>query len=152
MSITLEEIKGAQQKVAEMIAAFEKQAAFENAFPITVPAPNLLSGEKYVCSIIEPNGAKYHLTLLEGDNDGTDQDSQLEWAAKQGGDLPDLTEQALLRKYLPNEFQQCAYWSKEKHKTESGWAWYTNFGYGSQNYDDTSSKLRGRAVRRLVFQ
>ena len=42
MTITLEAIKAEQDKVAEMIAAFEAQAKFESAFPVTVqaPAPN----------------------------------------------------------------------------------------------------------------
>lgn len=159
MSITIQEIESAQKasedahkKVAEMIAAFKSQAEFAGRFPITVPAPLLLPGELFVCSIIEPNGKKYHLTLLPGDNNGTDHDAQLAWAAKNGGDLPDLTEQALLRKYLPDEFQKCAYWSNEKHKTERGWAWCAGFNYGNQYYNNTYSKFRGRAVRRLVFE
>ncbi len=152
MSITLEEIESAQQKVSEMIAAFKSQAEFAGRFPITVPAPDLQPGEKFVCTIIEPSGKKYHLTLLPGDNDGVDHDAQLAWAAKNGGDLPELTEQALLRKYLPDEFQKCGYWSKEKHKTERGYAWYTTFGLGGQSFTSTTFKLRGRAVRRLVIE
>lgn len=152
MTITLEIIKAEQSKISDMIAAFERQARFEQQFPITVPAPQLLEGEKFVCTIIEPGGTKYHLTLLPADNDGTDHDAQLAWAADQGGDLPDLTEQALLRKYMPDEFQKCAYWSKEKHKSGNGYAWFTNFSNGTQYWSDEYDEFRGRAVRRLVFE
>jgi len=152
MTLTLEAIKAEHSKIGDMIASFERRAQFEARFPITVPAPMLLPGEKFACTVIEPNGTKYHLTLLPGDNDGIDHDGQLKWAAQQGGDLPDLTEQALLRKYLPDEFQKCAYWSKERHKTERGYAWCTGFRYGGQGCSHQDGKLRGRAVRRLVFE
>jgi hypothetical protein len=152
MTITLEEIKTAQAKVGEMIAAFEGQATFASRFPVSVPAPALLPGEKWICAVIPPNGAGYHLALLPGTNNGADHDTQLEWSSQQGGDLPDLTEQALLRAYAPDEFQKCAYWSKQKHATESGWAWSTDFGRGTQRYNDQNRQLPARAVRRLVFQ
>ena len=152
MAITLEVIKAEQKKVSDMIAAFERQTAFAMRFPVSVPAPELLAGEKWICAVITPEGAGYHLTLLPGANDGSDHDAQLQWASEQGGDLPDLTEQALLRSYAPDEFEKRAYWSKQKHATEAGWAWYTDFSYGHQDITHQTYKLPARAVRRLVFQ
>ena len=153
MTITLEVLEARQAEFSSLIEAFKKQVRFKEQFPVTVPAPEVAADEKWVCAVIEPTGLKYHLILLPGDNDAADHDTQLAWAVETGADLPDLTEQALLRKYLPEEFQKVAYWSKEKHKTECGCAWYTYFGCGHHDYFiDVCNKLRARRVRRLVFE
>jgi len=66
-----------------------------------------------------------------------------------GGDLPDRAEQALLFQYLPEEFQKAAYWSNTQHAADSYYAWFQNFDYGSQSYNDKSADLRASAVRRV---
>lgn len=152
MTITLEVLEARQAEFSSLIEAFKKQVRFKERFPVTVPAPEVAADEKWVCAVIEPTGLKYHLILLPGDAEGADHDTQLAWAVETGADLPDLTEQALLRKYLPDEFQKAAYWSKEKHKTERGWAWSTHFSYGYQYYSDESFKLRARRVRRQIME
>jgi hypothetical protein len=44
------------------------------------------------------------------------------------------------------------YWSSTQHAAYSDYAWNQNFFNGNQGNNDTSSKFRARAVRRLVIQ
>jgi len=152
-TLTLEAIKAEHAKVAEMIASFEAQAKFEAAFPVTVSKPSLLPGELLVAVIITADGKrKYHLTLLPGDNDGASWKDQMDWASSIGGDLPDRVEQAMLHKYMRDQFKDAAYWSNEKHVSDSVYAWCQGFDYGHQSYLYTGDELRARAVRRLEIQ
>lgn len=74
----------------------------------------------------------------------------MDWAKSIGGDLPDRIEQAMLLALMKDQFEETAYWSNQKHASASGFAWFQYFGYGIQNfYDTTLSKLRARAVRRI---
>jgi len=154
MTITLESIKAEQTKLSQMISSFEAQKAFEEVFPINVAMPSLLAGEEWVCAVIAKDGkTKYHLTLLPGDQDGADWDSQMAWAKGQGGDLPDRVEQALLYKYMHEQFKEAAYWSNTPSKTNDGCAWFQGFYHGYQlSYGRKGLALRGRAVRRLVIE
>ena len=94
--------------------------------------------------------------LLPGQADDITWEKAMEWASKQGGDsvasLPTRREQALLYANLKEEFEERAYWSCEAHESESGWAWYQTFSYGSQGISNRLNELRARAVRRLVIE
>lgn len=46
-------------------------------------------------------------------------------------------------------FNEDWYWSSTQHVSDSVYAWYQHFSYGSQLYNYTYDKLRARAVRRL---
>ncbi|HQS59763.1 MAG TPA: hypothetical protein PLU16_15020 [Gallionellaceae bacterium] len=110
-------------------------------------APTARPGERYLGSIIEPNGRVRHTFLMPGDekknwNDGW------KWAQSKGGDLPDRIEQAMLFAYMPEEFQKEAYWSNTQHAAYSLHAWSQGFNNGSQDYDNKINELRVRAVRR----
>jgi hypothetical protein len=128
MSPTLEEIKFEHSKLAVMIAAFEHQA--ESYLPEGV---TLDAGEKYICSIIRPDGKITHTILLPGDSDGVSWADQMEWAKSIGGDLPSR-----------------AYWSNTQLSGHSDSAWCQNFSYGSQYGNGKNNELRARAVRQII--
>ena len=155
-TITFESIKAEHIKLADMIAAFEKQQEPSALFfpDVTI---NLASGENYAGIVIGKDGEpSYHLVLLPGQADDITWDKAMEWAGKQGGEyvasLPTRREQALLYANLKEEFEERAYWSCEAHESESGWAWYQYFDYGIQDDRYRLNELRARAVRRLVIE
>lgn len=50
-------------------------------------------------------------------------------------------------------FDAAGYWSSTRHAADSGYAWYQGFLNGDQYYyDNTDSKLRARAVRRIPIE
>lgn len=141
--ISLEDIKTTQDKLAAMIAAYEKQPAF----PITIQQPRLNDGERYVGTIVSADGRRYSLILLPGDSKDAAWEKQMEWAASIGGELPDRVEGALLFATMKDEFKPEAYWTRER-PADAGWAWYQTFFNGLQHYDNVDGKLRARALRR----
>lgn len=149
--LTLDAIKAEHAKVAEMIAAFEAQAKFESAFPATVQAPKPNPGELWLGAVI--TGKKMeHIYLLPGDNEGASWQEQMDWAQAIGGDLPNRVEQAMLYTHMKDQFKEAAYWSNEKHASDSCFAWYQDFDDGFQDYIGTNYEHRARAVRRLEIQ
>ena len=155
-TITLESIKAEHIKLADMIAAFEKQQEPSALFfpEVTI---NLASGEHYAGIVIGKDGEpSYHLVLLPGQADDITWDKAMEWAGKQGGEyvasLPTRREQALLYANLKEEFEERVHWSCEAHESESGWAWLQHFSYGYQDSHHKRNEFRARAVRRLVIE
>ena len=155
-TITLESIKAEHTKLAEMIAAFEKQQQPESLF-FPEATISLAPGEHYAGIVIGKDGEpSHHLVLLPGQADDITWDKAMEWASKQGGEhvasLPTRREQALLYANLKEEFEERAYWSCEAHESEPGWAWYQHFDDGGQYYTHEHDELRARAVRRLIIE
>lgn len=145
--LTLDAIKAEHAKVAEMIAAFEAQAKIESAFLVSVPAPKPNPGELWLGAVI--TGKKMeHIYLLPGDNDGASWQEQMDWAKSIGGDLPNRVEQAMLYAHMKEQFKEEAYWSNEKHVSDSDYAWFQLFTDGYQTSYIKYDKLRARAVRR----
>ncbi|RKE36682.1 hypothetical protein B0G76_2884 [Paraburkholderia sp. BL23I1N1] len=152
MTITLEAIKAEHTKFAEMIAAFEKQAA-ATVYHVAAASITLAPGERYAGLVLGENGdADYHLILLPGEVEDTNWEAAGKWAAERGGVLPTRREQSLLFANLKGEFQSAYYWSGQQHEKESGWAWCQNFYDGYQHGYRKVSALRARAVRRLILQ
>ena len=151
--ITLKSIKAEHAKLADLIAAFEKQQE-PSALYFPEATINLAPGEHYAGLVLGKDGEpSYHLVLLPGQADDITWDKAMEWAGKQGGEyvasLPTRREQALLYANLKEEFEERAYWSCETHESESGWALYQLFHDGCQYLDPKDGELRARAVRRL---
>ncbi|WNC91069.1 DUF1566 domain-containing protein [Paraburkholderia sp. FT54] len=137
-------------RIAEMIAAFEKQAAIE--YHIKAATITLAAGERYAGLVLGENGeADYHLVLLPGEAEDVTWEAAGKWAADLGGVLPTRREQSLLFANLKGEFQSAWYWSGQQHEKESGWAWSQHFNCGTQTSDRKTNELRARAVRRLVI-
>lgn len=146
MSTTLEEIKAAQVKLNELIAAYEAQAATTYGVPEALIA--LKPGERYAGLLLDEKGEpSHHLILLPGDADDINWTAAQAWAKEQGGELPTRREQSLLFANLKSEFQAAWYWSNEAYSTAS--AWCQDFDFGSQNVSIQGDELRARAVRRL---
>ena len=150
-TVTLEQIEAKHTQLAKMIEAFK--AALPTTLSIPTAQIELAQGERYVGLILGADGKPaHHLVLLPGDVDDQTWQQAVEWAEKQGGSLPTRSEQSLLFANLKGEFQQAYYWSSQQHETNSGWAWYQNFGHGGQSNGYKGHEFRARAVRRLVIQ
>ncbi len=127
-------------------AWFEKHLA-KPAAPAGVQLPSPRDGEKYLGSIITPDGRIRHTFLLPC-SVKKNWDLAIEWANSIGGDLPDRVEQAMLLAFMPDEFKEEAYWSNTQHAGYSYYAWGQGFDYGYQSYYSKSAELFARAVRR----
>ncbi len=112
--------------------------------------PPLHDGEKWA-GIVTTEKGLHHIILLPGDQDEATWKKQMAWAKKAGGDLPDRVELATLRRTLPDEFKPDWYWSNEQRAADSDYAWFQDFYDGSQDLSSIFSKLRARAVRRVVI-
>ncbi len=119
---------------------------------LTITLPELAAGERYLCGVIDENGAVTHTVLLPGDADPAPWEAQMAWAKSIGGDLPNRIEQAMLFASFKDQFKQEAYWSNQQHASDSGYAWCQSFDGGLQMISLKDNGLRARAVRRLVIQ
>ncbi|KVE50386.1 DUF1566 domain-containing protein [Burkholderia vietnamiensis] len=156
MTTTLAAIEAAQSKLADdharinaMIDEFKKlpRATEYRVDAVTIP---LAAGERCAGPILDEDGALSHyLILLPGEAESVTWDQAREWAEQQGGELPSRREQSLLFTNLQGEFESAWYWSGEEAET-SGWAWYQDFGNGTQGLSRQHGKLRARAVRRFI--
>ena len=155
-TITLESIKAEHAKLADQIAAFEKQQQPTALFfpEVTIDlAPN----EHYAGIIVGKDGEpSYHLVLVPDQADDVTWNKAMEWVGKQGGEyvvnLPTRSEQSMLYANLKEQFDERAYWSCETHESESGWAWCQTFYDGHQHDFHKYHELSARAVRRLIVE
>jgi hypothetical protein len=127
----------------------KKEMAAVAAAIVTLTTPELKKGETYAGAIIGPDGKGAHVILLAGDEGGLTWPAALEWAKKQGGDLPNRVEQALLFAHHRAAFKRDWYWSNTQDADDERWAWYQRFGDGDQYPLSKYAELRARAVRRV---
>ena len=151
-TITLEEIKSAQQRINTMIASFEAQAG--SAYHFLEATIELAPGEHYAGIVLGKDGEpSYHLVLLPNTPaQKLDWNAAVEWAKNSGVNLPTRREQSLLFANLKEEFEAEWYWSGEQHAAYSDNAWFQTFSFGNQYSYDKSAELRVRAVRRLPIE
>lgn len=131
----------------------KKTGAAKKTKPVvaTLARPALEKGEEYIGAIIGADGKGHHIILLPGDELGTHAD-MLAWAKKQGGDLPDRVEQALLFRDHRSKFQRDWYWSGKQLAGDESYAWCQLFTDGYQDWNHVSDLCRARAVRRVPIQ
>lgn len=153
-TVTLEDIKATQDKLAEMIATLEASAAatstqLPTTYTVAAAEITLQPGERYAGLVLGTTTGtpSHHLILLPGEADDMEWEDARKWAEKQGGDLPTRQEQSLLFANLKSEFKPNWYWSGEKASASSAWNQY--FDNGDQGYGYLNGELRVRAVRRL---
>lgn len=152
-TITLEEIKDHQSKIAEMIAAFEAQAKSPCMIIFPEAQIELKDGEHYAGIIVGKDGnPSHHLILLPGQSTDVNWKDAKDWAKKSGGELPNRREQALLYANLKEQFEERWYWSSEQHASDSDYAWIQDFSSGNQGFSYVHDHYRARAVRRLVIE
>jgi hypothetical protein len=128
----------------------EAKVAVAAVLSITLPA--LEDGEKYAGLILNEDGSpSHHVVLLDGDTSLTWKKA-VEWAKKQGGELPTRREQSLLFANCGAEFKKDWYWSGEQLAEVADFAWHQHFISGYQYWDYVSDRFRARAVRRAPIQ
>ncbi len=116
-----------------------------------VAVPALAAGEIYAGILLKDGAPAHHLVLLPGEAKAVTWKKAVDWAAKQGGELPTRKEQALLFANAADAFEETWYWSGEQPASDESYAWCQGFGSGSQDYGDKYGKLRARAVRRIAI-
>lgn len=148
MNMPVKALRAIREQIDQLLEGCEEELAIW-ADPINVTFPKLAKGEKAVGVIISADGLRrYWLILLPGDAAPASWGDQTLWAKKQGGELPDRVEGALLFAVMKNEFKEEWYWTREQHAANSDYAWYQNFYGGYQYYTSKNYELRARAVRR----
>ena len=151
-TITLDDIKATQARLAEMIANLEAQQQ-ARSFYLPAATIDLLPGERYAGIVLgHDTEASYHLILLPGDAESVTHEAALKWATESGGELPTRREQALLYANLKGEFKEAWYWSAQLHESDPDYAWCQIFYDGYQLHGNRILELRARAVRRLIIQ
>ena len=113
-----------------------------------IAMPAMKKGEVWICGMVQLDGHVVHTILMPGESKDLKHHDAMDWAKKQGGDLPDRVEQAVLFRDYRKLFQQRAYWSNTTHADFSGFAWHQLFNYGNQYDWSKDDKLLARAVRR----
>ncbi|HKO88316.1 MAG TPA: hypothetical protein VJU83_07325, partial [Burkholderiales bacterium] len=96
---------------------------------------NLKAGEEYAGLILgqEKGEPDYHLVLLPGEFKGTHAEAA-KWAKKQGGELPNRREGALLYANAHDKFKtDDAYWTSETHEAYADFTWGQWFSNGFQD-------------------
>lgn len=114
-----------------------------------IKIPKLKENEIYAGAVINPDGTGHHIILLDADSYYATWQLQMNWAKKQGGDLPNRVESALLFNKLKDRFKPEWYWTNDQHDSYFDYAWYCNFGNGVQNYHFNSDVMRAKAIFRL---
>ena len=127
--------------------------ATTGAVTISLSRPPTQENERYVGAIVRPDLTGYHLIRMP-----LDLDLEMKWkaamafAAKQGGELPNRTESALLFETREEgEFESDWYWTREQHAGIVDFAWCQFVGDGCQGYGHKSSQYRVVLVRRVPF-
>ena len=151
-TVTLDDIKATQARLAEMIANLEAQQQ-ARSFYLPAATIDLLPGERYAGIVLGHDAeASYHLILLPGEAESVTHEAALKWATESGGELPTRREQALLYANLKGEFKEAWYWSAQLHESDPDYAWSQHFYDGIQDGSGRDDVLRARAVRRLIIQ
>ena len=121
--------------------------------PAQLHRPPTQEHERYVGAIIRPDLTGYHLIrmLLEPDLKKKWK-AAMAYADKQGGELPNRTESALLFETRePGEFVSDWYWTREQRAGFGVFAWCQYFGDGLQHGNLKDGQCRVVLVRRVPF-
>jgi len=116
-----------------------------------IALPALKKGEIYVGGTIDVDGNVTHTILLPGEKADVGWKDATTWAKKEGGDLPNRIEQAMLWAHHADKFQKRYYWSNTQYAGYGAYAWGQSFDTGNQDYWPKDYKLMARAVRRVTI-
>lgn len=116
----------------------------------TITLPALKKGERYCGILLDANGKPTaHVIALPGVLERATWQEAMDWAKKQGGELPDRQAGALAYANAKDFFGPHWHWLSEQRAGYPGYAWYQSFGYGYQDDNHKDSDYRVRAVRRV---
>jgi hypothetical protein len=129
----------------------KKPAKTKAARCATFKIPAIKKGEIYA-GITLHEGKPMHLVLLPGDEKKNWKDAAA-WAKAQGGELPNRHDALVLfeNKKTRGKHEATWYWTSQTYASNADYAWYQDFGYGSQYDDHKSNENRCRAVRRVAI-
>jgi len=116
-----------------------------------IALPAMKKGEIYVGGTISTDGKVTHTILLPGEKADVGWKDAMAWAKKEGGDLPNRIEQAMLWAHHAEKFQKRYYWSNTQFAGTDALAWSQSFGNGLQDYWHKDFKGMARAVRRVTI-
>ena len=116
-----------------------------------IALPTLKKCEIYVGGTISTDGKVTHTILLPGEKADVGWKDAMAWAKKEGGDLPNRIEQAILWAHHAAKFQKRSYWSNAQFAGLDAYAWGQSFGNGGQDIWRKGIKRMARAVRRVTI-
>jgi hypothetical protein len=150
-TVTLNEIKTEQTRLAQLIAAFEK-ATQQRLLMVAGAEIALDDGEHYAGAVLNEDGTlKHHLVLMAPKPDDTmTWQAARSWAASVGGDLPNRQESALLYANCKPHIEGVWHWTSDVYEPNESYAWVQHFGYGYQLYVRKDYDYAARAVRRVI--
>ena len=115
--------------------------------------PSPKEGEHYIGTILRAGGIGHHIFSIPTKR-GLKKTwtAALNYAAANGGELPDCVESALLFTTRDEvEFDPDWYWTREQYAADTDFALCQNFSSGRQNNGLKSTKLRVVLVRRVAI-
>ena len=115
--------------------------------------PSPKEGERYIGTILRAGGIGHHIFRISTTRGPRKTwQNALNYAAANGGELPDRVESALLfTTRAEGEFDPDWYWTREQHTEYGAFAWCQNFNNGNQNDHSKHSKLHVVLVRRVAI-
>lgn len=121
---------------------------------VTITIPKLAKGEKYRGIVLDANGKlSHHVVLLPGVLKGATHQAATDWAKKQGGELPDRADGALL--YANNSdgaIEKVWHWLAPQFAGSSDYAWCQYFDNGDQGAWRKGYAGHAVAVRKVSIQ
>ncbi len=121
--------------------------------PGALTRPPLRYGERYIGAILGDDGHGHHIIRppYERDKQMT-WNAAMEHAARDGAELPDRVESALLHaKREAGEFAEEYHWTREQLAGTESYAWIQSFDYGYQDSGHKDGEFRVVLVRRVAI-
>ncbi len=149
--VTLEAVQAKQAELAAMIEKLTNKPMLATVLVIAEAEIALRHGEHYAGAVLDSDGTHLHHLILMAERPDGDLNWQdaMDWAAKVGGSLPTRQEQALLFANCKPHLDASWHWSCQTNENDASYAWYCDFGSGSQYGYHESYEGSCRAVRRV---
>ena len=114
----------------------------------TLPALGAqLDGGTFIGITTKKDGTHHAVVLLSEQAEGLTWKKAMNWAAKQGGELPSRPVAALLFANAKEQLKPCWHWTSEEY--DASYAWDCYFGYGNQ-FSHHKSYEGGAVAVRLI--
>ena len=104
-------------------------------------------GGTYIGLTTAKDGSNYAVVLRPARTEDLTWQAAMDWAKKQGGELPTRPVAALLYANAKAQLSDGWHWTNETDEDDSSFAWNCNFYHGSQLYHHKSYEASVVAVR-----